>query len=123
MANILLADDDELLCELVQARLEAAGHDVTIVGNGEAAVAAIAAGMPDLLILDTMMPVTSGHEVLHILKDNERTTLLPVLMLTARKGSDDVLVALRTGAADYITKPFIPDELALRVESILAKKG
>ncbi len=117
MAHILVADDDDLLGELVQFKLEGAGHRVTIIGDGQSALTAAESGEYDLMVLDTMMPVLSGPEVLRALV--QRGSTLPVVMLTARKGQDDVLDALSSGARDYLTKPFIPDELVARINAIL----
>lgn len=123
MAYILLADDDPLLGELVQYKLEGSGHRVDIVGDGEAAMAAIAHQQPDLLILDSMMPAMSGHEVLQQLKASPDTAAIPIIMLTARKGQENVVSALQAGADDYVTKPFMPDEFLARVRTVLAKFG
>lgn len=121
MAHILVADDDDLLGELLRFKLEAAGHRVTIIGDGHSALEAAGSGGYDLMVLDTMMPVLSGPEVLRALV--QQGSRLPVVMLTARKGQDDVLDALSAGARDYLTKPFIPDELVARVNAILRSEG
>lgn len=121
MAFIILADDDPLLGELVRFKLEAEGHRVEIVTDGDAACTAAISRRPDLLILDSMMPVLSGPQVLKRLKSQAETATIPVIMLTARKARDDVVEALQSGADDYVTKPFIPDEFILRVRAALAK--
>lgn len=117
MANILVADDDDLLGELVRFKLEAAGHDVTILENGAGALEAARGGGFDLVVLDAMMPIMSGVDVLRSLSAEQPD--LPVLMLTSRKTQADVVAALNAGARDYLTKPFIPDELVARVTAIL----
>jgi DNA-binding response OmpR family regulator len=117
VAHILVADDDDLLGELLRFKLEGAGHRVTTIGDGRSALEAALSGGYDLMVLDTMMPVLSGPEVLRALVQQESS--LPVVMLTARKGQDDVLDALSSGARDYLTKPFIPDELVARINAIL----
>lgn len=117
MAHILVADDDDLLGELLRFKLEGAGHRVTIIGDGRSALEAAQSGAYDLMVLDTMMPILSGPEVLSAL--TQQGSPLPVVMLTARKGQNDVLDALSSGARDYLTKPFIPDELVARVNAIL----
>lgn len=119
MPTILIADDDELLSALVQYKLEAAGYQVVLAENGAVALAAIEQALPDLVVLDAMMPVLTGSEVLARLKSDPRTADVPVIMLTARRGQEDVVTALRSGAADYLTKPFIPEELLVRVETAL----
>ena len=122
-ASVLVADDDPLLRELVRFKLEALGHEVTFAGDGSAALDAAQEQAPDLIILDSMMPVLSGPEVLRALKADLATAGIPVLMLTSRKGQEDVVSALRGGAADYLTKPFLPDELAMRVEGLLSRRA
>ncbi|PCD04095.1 response regulator [Sphingomonas spermidinifaciens] len=123
MAHILVADDDPLLSDLVRFRLEAVGHRLTLVEDGQAALATIRADRPDILILDAMMPILSGQQLLQTLKGDPDLSAIPVIMLTARKGQDDIMNALQSGADDYITKPFLPDELVLRIERLLARRG
>ena len=119
MPTILLADDDEILIEILRFRVEAAGHSVVIARDGLQALELVRASAPDLVILDAMMPVMSGAEVLAALRADDATANLPVLMLTARAGEDDVVRSLRAGANDYITKPFIPQELTVRIDKLL----
>lgn len=120
---IMLVDDDPLLGEIVRYKLEAIGYRVTLVAASDEACAIAKKLMPDLIVLDSMMPVLSGPQVLAELKRTPATKHIPVIMLTARKGQDDVVQALRAGAGDYLTKPFIPEELALRIESLLSRQG
>lgn len=119
MGYIILADDDPLVGVLVRHKLKTAGHDVCQVADGQAAMLAIEEQRPDLLILDAMMPIMSGPQVLKKLKENEETAGIPIVMLTARKAESDVVGALEDGANDYITKPFLPDEFALRIRRVL----
>ena len=123
MLRVLVADDDPLLCEIVRFKLEAIGHDVAIVNDGASALEAARSSAPDVIVLDSMMPVMSGPEVLRALKQHRETEHIPVVMLTARKGQDDVVDALRAGAGDYLTKPFMPEELLLRIDSLVARDG
>lgn len=123
MPIILVADDDPLLRELIVFKLEAAGFDVLTAADGEAAIAMTFSHVPDLVVLDTMMPVRSGPEVLRALKADPDTAPIPVIMLTARKGEADIVDALRGGAADYLTKPFLPDELAVRISAVLERSA
>lgn len=123
MSFILVADDDPLLGDIVRFKLESAGHRVVVVENGQAALETVAAERPDILILDSMMPVMSGQHVLQKLKSDAATASIPVVMLTARKGQEDVVAALQNGADDYMTKPFMPEELLLRVRTVLARFG
>jgi DNA-binding response OmpR family regulator len=123
MAHIIVADDDPLFSDLVRFRLEAVGHRLTLVEDGEAALRAVQAELPDLMILDSMMPILSGPQLLQALKRDPHTAEIPVIMLTARKGQDDVMNALQSGADDYITKPFLPDELVLRIDRLIARRS
>ena len=119
MPKVLIADDDTLLQELLRFKLEGADHEVIIASNGDEAVAKVMSELPDVIVLDSMMPIKTGPEVLREIKAAEATRNIPVIMLTARKGQVDIVEALRSGAADYITKPFLPDELAVRIETVL----
>lgn len=123
MAYIIAADDDHLLGELIRLKFEASGHRVLIVENGQAALDAISAELPDLLILDSMMPMLSGQQVVQRVRANAATADLPIVMLTARKGEEDVVSALQLGVDEYITKPFMPGELLLRVENVLTRRA
>lgn len=123
MAYIIAADDDHLLGELIRLKFEASGHRVLIVENGQAALDAISVELPDLLILDSMMPMLSGQQVVQRVRANAATADLPIVMLTARKGEEDVVSALQLGVDEYITKPFMPGELLLRVENVLTRRA
>ena len=119
MAHILIADDDPILVELVKFRLEGAGHETSVANDGEEAIDRIKSDRPDLVVLDSMMPIVAGPEVLRTVKADPETSAIPVVMLTARKGEADVVSAIKSGAADYLTKPFIPQELLVRIEKLL----
>ena len=121
MAKILVADDDEVLCGVVAFTLEGDGHEVVCVDNGAAALERVRNEPFDVLILDSMMPALSGMEVLSLIKSDPAIAGLPVVMLTARHSHYDVVGALRAGAAEYVTKPFIPEELSVRVTAALAR--
>lgn len=121
MARILIADDDVILVEMLRFRLEAAAHEVVAALDGQAALASAGAQRPDLIVLDSMMPVISGPEVLARLKADPDLKDVPVVMLTARKGESDVVAALKSGVDEYLTKPFIPQELMVRIENLLAR--
>ena len=115
MAEILIADDDDILVDVIRFRLQSAGHNVTSAADGEIALEQAISLLPDLIVLDFMMPIVSGIEALASLKQNEWTAAIPVIILTARKGEADIVAALDAGAADYLTKPFIPNELLSRI--------
>jgi len=118
VAEVLVVDDDQTVREVVVSYLRAGGHEVTAVGNGEAAVSAMQRHRADLVVLDLMLPGVGGLEVCRRLRE---TTDVPIIMLTALGSESDRLVGLRLGADDYVTKPFSPRELALRVDSVLRR--
>ena len=119
MAKILIADDDVILTEMLRFRLDGAGHEIVSAADGLEALSKAKSEDPDLILLDSMMPVISGPEVLARLKANPDTAKTPVVMLTTRDGENDIVSALREGASEYITKPFIPQELMVRIEKLL----
>lgn len=118
MASILVVDDDELLVELVTFTLEDHGHTVLTAEDGESAIAIATAERPDVVVLDGMMPGVDGLDVLRRLR-REAGMTLPVIMLSARKQERDVVGGLAEGANDYLVKPFMPEELAVRVQKAL----
>jgi DNA-binding response OmpR family regulator len=118
--NILVVDDDPDLRELVGMKLWHSGFTVSIAGNGDEALAAIADLQPDLVVLDVMMPGTDGLAVCRQLRDDPQTAALPVIMLTARSHAAFVLEGFAAGATSYLTKPFSPRELVAEIESLLA---
>ncbi|WP_055563933.1 response regulator transcription factor, partial [Streptomyces atriruber] len=125
-AFVLVAEDDEKQAELVRRYLEREGHEVAVVHDGSAALAEVRRRLPDLLILDVMMPGTDGLAVTRFLRDGNGSAelaRLPVLMLTARSTEDDLLMGLDTGADDYLTKPYSPRELMARVRTLLRRAG
>lgn len=122
MARLLIADDDPLLRALLQHRLSADGHDVFAVEHGGDVLAALAEWHPDLIVLDGMMPVMDGFEILRRLKSGAKPDPTPIIMLTALKRESDIVGALQQGAADYLVKPFIPEELSERIRRILARE-
>lgn len=119
MAKILIADDDVILTEMLRFRLDGAGHEIVTAADGLEALSKAESENPDLIILDSMMPVIAGPEVLARLKADPNTAKTPVVMLTTRDGENDIVSALRGGASEYITKPFIPQELMVRIEKLL----
>ncbi|MXP13615.1 response regulator [Altererythrobacter confluentis] len=123
MANILIADDDDILVDMIAHRLRSAGHTVTAAADGEEALQMVGHAKPDLIVLDSMMPVLSGMEVLTALSQQSDMVNIPVLFLSARKGENDIVSALAAGASDYLTKPFIPQELLTRITVQLKRRG
>jgi DNA-binding response OmpR family regulator len=119
MARVLVVDDDATLAEVVVGYLERAGHVGTHVSDGPAALAAVDAEPPDLMVLDLMLPGIDGLEVCRQVRASHPQ--LPVLMLTALNEAEDRIAGLEVGADDYLAKPFSPRELVLRVDSILRR--
>lgn len=120
MARILIADDDPLMRALLQHKLAAEGHQIFAAEHGGEVLDMIRDHAPDLIVLDAMMPVMDGFEVLRRLKAGVGMRDIPVIMLTALKREQDVVGGLQLGAADYLAKPFIPDELVQRIRRLLA---
>ena len=118
MNRILLADDDHELCELLKQYLEIEGFEVGIALDGEAALNAALTGDYDLLVLDVMMPLRNGFDVLRELRNN---SMMPVLMLTARGEDVDSIVGLELGADDYLPKPCSPRVLVAHIRAVLRR--
>ena len=116
---VLVADDDPLLVMLIEHHLISAGYKVISASDGEAALSLIRLESPAAVILDQMMPIMSGSEVLRHLKAEQRLSDLKVLMLTTLKSEDQVVSALKLGAADFLTKPFSPAELVARIDKLV----
>lgn len=123
MAKILIADDDDLLVELLEFQFQQAGFETVGALDGEAALDQTLKERPDLIILDGMMPVFNGFEVLRHLKSTPDLKRIPVIMLTARQTDYDIATGLEQGAADYVIKPFSPVELLARVKKALRDAG
>jgi len=117
----LIAEDDRDIRELVVTKLSGAGFRVIAVADGLAALNAIREQLPDIALLDVMMPGSSGLDVIGKLRTDERTAAVPVILLSAKSQDFDVETGLASGAADYIVKPFSPRELASRVSAVLAR--
>lgn len=119
--NVLVCDDDDLLLDLLKFRLSAKGYEVRTARNGKEAIESASAESPDAIVLDAMMPVMDGYEVLRQIREAPHMRHLPVIMLTARKGERDIVEALQLGASDYLAKPFIPEELTARLTRLLTR--
>lgn len=119
--TVLVADDDALLRVILEHKLSAAGYAVHSVADGQAALEAVERLKPDLLILDAMMPIMDGFEVLRRLKAEGDQRRIVIVMLTALKRQEDVVSALQLGADDYLAKPFNPDELVARLGRLSAQ--
>jgi DNA-binding response OmpR family regulator len=121
--NLLIAEDDPDIRELISFRLTAAGHSVTAVEDGPSALDAAGQVAPDLVLLDVMMPGLSGIDVCRALRARPESADLPVILLTARSQEADVQAGFRAGADDYMTKPFSPRELVSRINALLARRA
>jgi DNA-binding response OmpR family regulator len=119
--RVLVVDDDATVSDVVRRYLEQAGCEVRLAADGADGLAAIAAQLPDLVVLDLMMPGIDGLEVCRRIR--RRLPGLPVIMLTALGEEADRVLGLEVGADDYVTKPFSPRELVLRIQSVLRRTG
>ena len=117
--KILVVDDEPDAVELVEFNLKANGYDVVTATDGEEALEKARAIIPDLIVLDLMLPEVDGTEVCKILRRDQRTQAIPIIMLTVKAAEIDRVLGLELGADDYVTKPFSPRELILRVKKLL----
>ena len=116
--SVLIVEDDHNIAELLQMYLEKAGYDVTVAGDGIQGLTAFRANQPDLVLLDVMMPGMDGWTVCKNIRAEAQT---PVIMLTAKGETDDKVAGLKSGADDYITKPFEMKEVLARIEAVLRR--
>ncbi|MBI5199275.1 MAG: response regulator [Nitrospirae bacterium] len=114
--KILIVDDDQTILKVEEYNLRKAGYEVITAGNGEEAIKKVQEEKPDLVILDVRMPLMDGYEVCQRIRENRIKSHIPVLMLSVKKETEDKVKGLKTGADDYIVKPFDPQELLARVE-------
>jgi len=119
--RVLVVEDDLDIAELVARYLEKAGYTATRVSSGRDALDAVRAKAPDLIVLDVMLPHVDGLEVCRLLRANEHTATIPIIMLTARAEESERIVGLEMGADDYLAKPFSPNELVARVRALLRR--
>ena len=122
-ATVLVVEDEPQIQELIAVNLEHSGHRVLRASSAEEAETAIRSELPDVLVLDWMLPGESGLAFARRLRADERTRDLPILMLTARAMEQDKLSGLEAGADDYLTKPFSPKELAARIKAVLRRRA
>lgn len=120
-ANILIVEDEPAIREMIAFSMARAGYEITQANDVSEAQVAIANQLPDLILLDWMLPGTSGLDYARRLRREEPTKRVPIIMLTARTEETDKLRGLDTGADDYITKPFSTKELAARVRAVLRR--
>ena len=122
-SSILVVDDDKVVRRIVVAKLYGLGYEVEEAEDGQEALDLLLddGEVPDLLITDNNMPRLNGFQLVRRLRESEDPAVatLPIIMLTARQGEHDIIEGLKTGADDYVIKPFSPDELAARVQTVL----
>ncbi|HWH68414.1 MAG TPA: response regulator [Candidatus Sulfotelmatobacter sp.] len=119
--RILVVDDEPEAVELVGFNLHQAGFDVLTAGDGTAALKQARAILPSLIVLDLMLPGVDGLEVCKMLRRDPATASIPIIMLTAKAAEMDRVLGLELGADDYVTKPFSPRELVLRIKKLLQR--
>jgi len=123
MSKILIVDDEPAIVELLEEHLQSEGYDTEHAFSGEEALVVLEKSTPDLVILDLMLPGVSGYDVLAELRRRDETREVGVILLTARREEVDRIRGLSLGADDYLTKPFSPPELSLRVRALLRRLG
>jgi DNA-binding response OmpR family regulator len=121
VSRILIVEDDPDIRELTALKLTLEGHEVHVESDGEGGLVAARELVPDLVVLDWMMPKLTGIEVCQALRADPPTATLPIILLTAKAQEADVQRGFAAGADDYISKPFSPPELASRVNAVLAR--
>lgn len=122
MFTVLIADDEPLMRELLEFRLSQRDYRAVCASDGREALARLEDSAPDAVVLDAMMPVHDGFEVLRRMRASPEYAHIPVIMLTARRGEKDIVDALEIGANDYLVKPFMPEELLARLARLLKAK-
>ncbi len=120
-ASVLIVEDDTALSELLQWHFNSEGYEVRATADGEDALIMVREEMPDLIVLDWMIESLSGVEVCRQLRKAKESARVPIMMLTARGEEEDKIRGLKTGADDYLTKPFSPRELLARAEALLRR--
>jgi two-component system phosphate regulon response regulator PhoB len=121
--RVLVVEDEPAIQELLRLTLAPAGFEVEVAASGEMAVEALQRTLPEVVLIDWMLPGMSGLQLARQLRSGLRTRVLPLIMLTARGDEGDRVAGLETGADDYITKPFSPRELVARVRAVLRRRA
>ncbi len=120
-ARITVVEDEPAIAEVLEYNLEQAGFEVEVLAEGDRALGAIRRRLPDLILLDLMLPGLDGLELTRLLKRDPATAGVPLIMLTAKDTETDRIVGLELGADDYVSKPFSPREVVLRVKAVLRR--
>lgn len=121
--HVLVVEDEPDTAELIELHLKNDGYRVTVAGDGDMALKKVHKHMPDLVILDLMIPEITGVEVCKFIRKDPATQSIPIIMCTAKTGEIDKILGLELGADDYVTKPFSPRELLLRVKNLIKRSG
>ena len=123
MAKILIAEDERDIRDLITFTLGFAGFEVVAAANGEEAVNLARQEIPDLILMDVRMPRMTGYEACAVMKADAKLKNIPVIFLSAKGQDSEIQTGLQAGAADYLLKPFAPDQLTERIQSVLAQHG
>ena len=121
-ASVLVVEDEPAIQELIAVNLARHGHVVRRATNADEALAAVSESLPDVILLDWMLPDAPGPSIARKLRSESRTREVPIIMLTARASEEDKVAGLESGADDYITKPFSPRELEARIQAVLRRR-
>jgi len=121
--NVLIVEDESAIQELIAVNLETAGHHALRAADAEQALTILRQTLPDLVLLDWMLPGQSGLAIARHLRANERTRSIPIIMLTAKSAEQDKIAGLEAGADDYVTKPFSPRELLARIKALMRRRS
>jgi len=121
MKRALIVDDDPMIVKLQSMILTKAGYEIDTAANGREGIDRAAQGTPDVVLLDVMMPGLDGLEVTRQLKADPRTSAIPVVLVSARTGSEDVAAGRAAGASDYLRKPFDPDDLIALLDRLVSQ--
>ena len=121
--TILIVEDEPAIAELIELTLTRSGHQTLHAESVQEAIQLIDQVIPDLALIDWMLPGSSGIELIKRVRSNKRTSTMPIIMLTAKADEDDKLMGLDKGADDYITKPFSPKELVARIKAVLRRRA
>ena len=119
--RILIVDDDPAICEMTYLMLKSEGYRAKYALNATKAIEEVSDFIPDLILVDWMMPQTDGIDLVRYLRDLQETAKIPIIMLTAKSSEDDKVKALELGCDDYMTKPFSKRELAARIRAVLRR--
>jgi two-component system alkaline phosphatase synthesis response regulator PhoP len=123
MAKILIAEDERDIRDLITFTLRFAGYEVVAANNGEEAVGLAQQERPDLILMDVRMPRMTGYEACAVMKEDPNLKDIPVIFLSAKGQESEIQAGMSAGATEYLLKPFAPDQLTARIQSILTQRG